>query len=66
MTNRLNSWNGRLLSRAGRVVLINSVLQATVLYWARVFILPKQVVNAANAICANFLGKEVALEKEGT
>ncbi|KAL9689236.1 hypothetical protein QQ045_033670 [Rhodiola kirilowii] len=65
MTHRLNSWHGRLLSRAGRAVLINSVLQAMVLYWARVFILPKQVINAVNAICSNFLWKGGSSKKGG-
>ncbi|KAL9668864.1 hypothetical protein QQ045_006404 [Rhodiola kirilowii] len=55
LSKRLNSWSGRFLSRAGRSMLINSVLQAMVLYLARVFIFPKQVIRAMNAICANFL-----------
>lgn len=31
--NRISNWNGRLLSRAGRLVLINSVLLALPIYW---------------------------------
>ncbi|KAL9689317.1 hypothetical protein QQ045_009701 [Rhodiola kirilowii] len=55
ITGRLNCWSNRLLSRAGRRLLIISVLQAIVFYWARICILPKKVLKAINSICANFL-----------
>ncbi|CAM8955612.1 unnamed protein product [Rhodiola kirilowii] len=55
MTGRLNCWSNRLLSRAGRRLLIISVLQAIVFYWARICLLPKKVLKAINSICANFL-----------
>ncbi|CAM8937480.1 unnamed protein product [Rhodiola kirilowii] len=43
LTRRLESWNNRFLSRAGRRVLIESVLRAIILYWARICFLPKKV-----------------------
>ncbi|KAL9663301.1 hypothetical protein QQ045_028141 [Rhodiola kirilowii] len=55
ITGRLNCWSNRLLSRAGRRLLIISVLQAIVFYWAQICILPKKVLKAINSICANFL-----------
>ncbi|KAL9678631.1 hypothetical protein QQ045_016479 [Rhodiola kirilowii] len=57
MTGRLNCWSNSLLSRAGKRLLIISVLQAIVFYWARICLLPKKVLKAINSICANFLWK---------
>ncbi|KAL9673455.1 hypothetical protein QQ045_029713 [Rhodiola kirilowii] len=55
ISSRLKCWSNRFLSRAGRRVLVASVLQAMVFYWARVCILPKTVIHAVNAACARFL-----------
>ncbi|KAL9690696.1 hypothetical protein QQ045_011102 [Rhodiola kirilowii] len=55
MTNMIHHWSSRLLSRAGRLVLVKSVLQSIVLYWPRIFLFPKKVIKAVNSICANFL-----------
>ncbi|CAM8925778.1 unnamed protein product [Rhodiola kirilowii] len=55
ITTRLQCWSNRLLSRAGRRVLVSSVLQAMIFSWARVCILPKAVIHAVNASCASFL-----------
>ncbi|KAL9660449.1 hypothetical protein QQ045_025264 [Rhodiola kirilowii] len=55
LTSRLNCWSNRFLSRAGKRVLIISVLQAIVFYWASICILPKKVLQGINSICANFL-----------
>ncbi|CAM8895506.1 unnamed protein product [Rhodiola kirilowii] len=55
LTGRLNCWSNRFLSRAGRRLLIISVLQAIVFYWARICLLPKKVLKAINSICARFL-----------
>ncbi|KAL9671897.1 hypothetical protein QQ045_009470 [Rhodiola kirilowii] len=55
LTMKLDCWNNRLLSRAGRRVLIQSVLQSIVFYWARIYFLPKKVLMVLNYICANFL-----------
>ncbi|KAL9671257.1 hypothetical protein QQ045_008825 [Rhodiola kirilowii] len=52
---KLGFWSNKFLSRAGKRVLIQSVLQAIVFYWARICILPKTVLKTINAICARFL-----------
>ncbi|CAM8935518.1 unnamed protein product [Rhodiola kirilowii] len=65
ITNRLDCWSSRCLSRAGRRVLVQSVLQAMVFFWARVCILPKTVIRAVNAICARFLWKGNCDKKGG-
>ncbi|WOL00140.1 hypothetical protein Cni_G08853 [Canna indica] len=43
---RLSSWKGRLLSRGGRLVLINSVLSSISGYWLSIFKAPKWVIQA--------------------
>ncbi|KAL9691833.1 hypothetical protein QQ045_012260 [Rhodiola kirilowii] len=48
---RLQSWNNRFLSRAGRVVLIKSVVHSLIYYWARIFILPKHIIDEVNYLC---------------
>ncbi|KAL9670289.1 hypothetical protein QQ045_007840 [Rhodiola kirilowii] len=55
LTQKLDCWYNHFLSRAGRRVLIQSVLQAIVLYWARICFLPRQVLKNINSICARFL-----------
>ncbi|KAL9675962.1 hypothetical protein QQ045_004171 [Rhodiola kirilowii] len=55
LTGRLNCWSNHFLSRAGGRLLIISVLQAIVFYWARICLLPKKVLKAVNSICARFL-----------
>ncbi|KAL9677072.1 hypothetical protein QQ045_005299 [Rhodiola kirilowii] len=55
ITARLQCWSNRLLSRAGKRVLVSSVLQAMIFFWARVCVLPKTVIRAVNAACASFL-----------
>ncbi|XP_074300556.1 uncharacterized protein LOC141631833 [Silene latifolia] len=43
------------LSYAGRVVLIQSVLSTLHCYWARIFILPKTVIDAIEKMCRQYL-----------
>ncbi|XP_058767237.1 uncharacterized protein LOC131640887 [Vicia villosa] len=42
---RINSWKGRSLSKAGKEVMIKSVLQAIPAYVMSIFILPEAVIN---------------------
>ncbi|KAL9669292.1 hypothetical protein QQ045_006836 [Rhodiola kirilowii] len=65
ITSRIHSWSNRYLSRVGRRLLIQSVLQSVVFFWARMCILPKKVVNSVNSICARFLWKGNASGKGG-
>lgn len=39
--NRIQSWNGKTMSRAGNEVLLKSVIQAIPFYVSRIFLLPK-------------------------
>ncbi|KAL9677827.1 hypothetical protein QQ045_015663 [Rhodiola kirilowii] len=57
MTARLDRWSNRFLSRAGWKVLVSAVLQAMVLFWARICMLPKAVIQSVNSLCARFLWK---------
>ncbi|XP_074305053.1 uncharacterized protein LOC141639983 [Silene latifolia] len=44
----------RKLSYAGRLILINSVLNTLHNYWASIFLIPKGVIRRIEAICRNF------------
>ncbi|GJV89008.1 RNA-directed DNA polymerase, eukaryota, reverse transcriptase zinc-binding domain protein [Tanacetum coccineum] len=44
--NRVLDWRNKALSYSGRLQLISSVLSAMQIYWASVFLLPKNEVNA--------------------
>ncbi|XP_074283207.1 uncharacterized protein LOC141607755 [Silene latifolia] len=55
MVARIRSLGARKLSYAGRITLINSVLNTLYNYWATMFILRKGVIKRVEAICRNFL-----------
>lgn len=59
---RIKIWGSRHLSYSARAVLVNSVLLSLHSYWARIFVLPKGVINDIIAVCRNFLwdGKVVS------
>ncbi|XP_074314178.1 uncharacterized protein LOC141649385 [Silene latifolia] len=52
---RIRSIGAKKLSYAGRVVLINSVLNTLYNYWAAMFVIPKAAIKRVEAICRNFL-----------
>ncbi|KAL0287135.1 UNVERIFIED_CONTAM: Retrovirus-related Pol polyprotein from type-1 retrotransposable element R2 [Sesamum radiatum] len=54
---RIKNWEGVLLSFAGRVQIIKSVLSALQVYWAMAFILPKHVIKEIEKRLRNFLWK---------
>ncbi|KAL0295377.1 UNVERIFIED_CONTAM: Retrovirus-related Pol polyprotein from type-2 retrotransposable element R2DM [Sesamum radiatum] len=54
---RIRGWDGIVLSFAGRVQLIKSVLSALQVYWAMAFILPKHVIKEIEKRLRNFLWK---------
>ncbi|KAL9243816.1 hypothetical protein vseg_017658 [Gypsophila vaccaria] len=60
MVARIKSIGARKLSYAGRIVLINSVLNTLHNYWSSIFLLPKGVVNRVEALCRNFLWSNAA------
>eukprot|EP00253_Pinus_taeda_P025144 PITA_25144 len=53
--NRISGWEYRLLSLAGRLVLIQAVLSQLAIYWAHLFFLPVPVIRKMNSYAANFL-----------
>ncbi|KAL9662560.1 hypothetical protein QQ045_027393 [Rhodiola kirilowii] len=65
ITGRIHLWSNRYLSRAGRRLLIQSVLHSVVFFWARMCILPKKVLHTVSSICVRFLWKRNAIGKGG-
>ncbi|XP_074304835.1 uncharacterized protein LOC141639660 [Silene latifolia] len=55
MVTRIRSLGAKKLSYAGRVVLINSVLNTLYNYWAAMFVIPKAAIKRVETICRNFL-----------
>ena len=55
LESRINSRCNRWLSRAGRLVLIKSVLEAIPVYWMALAWIPKSILNKSRRICSNFL-----------
>jgi len=53
--NRLSSWKGTCISRAGRVVLIKVVLNSLPLYYLSLFKLPAKVAKEINKIQRRFM-----------
>jgi hypothetical protein len=52
---RINAWSHRWLSRAGRLVLVKSVLEAIPVYWMSLSWIPKGILNAARKLTSKFL-----------
>ncbi|XP_056688114.1 uncharacterized protein [Spinacia oleracea] len=52
---RVKSWVAKLLSYAGRLQLIRSVLFGIQLYWSQIFVMPKKVMKEIQRICRCFL-----------
>ncbi|GJY95063.1 RNA-directed DNA polymerase, eukaryota, reverse transcriptase zinc-binding domain protein [Tanacetum coccineum] len=52
---RINNWRNKLLSYAGRIQLIASVLSAMHQYWASVYMLPVGVIKEMDKIFKRFL-----------
>jgi len=52
---RINTWKQHWLSRAGRLTLIKSVLEAILVYWMTLAWIPKGILNKIQQICCRFL-----------
>ncbi|GKB10859.1 RNA-directed DNA polymerase, eukaryota, reverse transcriptase zinc-binding domain protein [Tanacetum coccineum] len=61
--NRVLDWRNKALSYSGRLQLISSVLSAMQIYWASVFLLPKNVIYETNKILKGFLWCQGELTK---
>jgi hypothetical protein len=55
VASRLPNWKGRILNRAGRLVLVNSVLSSSVTYYMTVFQLSKWALKKIDRIRRRFL-----------
>ncbi|XP_031124367.1 uncharacterized protein LOC116027080 [Ipomoea triloba] len=49
-----SAWKGYTLSYAGRLELLNSVIQGVVAFWIQNFQVPSTVVDHINSMCRNF------------
>ena len=54
---RLQVWYHRYLSRAGRLTLIKTIIEATPVYWMTLAWIPRGILNRLQNICAGFLWK---------
>lgn len=52
---RIKSWSSKILSYAGRLQMIKSVLFGIQLYWCQIFVMPKKVMKEVQRICRCFL-----------
>ncbi|KAF8088677.1 hypothetical protein N665_0532s0040 [Sinapis alba] len=50
-----HSWTAKLLSFAGRLQLLKSVIFGTVNFWLSAFILPKGCIKSIESLCSRFL-----------
>ncbi|XP_058754826.1 uncharacterized protein LOC131627957 [Vicia villosa] len=55
IVSRINHWTSRLLSYAGRIQLVKSVIVATTQYWMACFPIPKCVLKKIESICRSFV-----------
>ncbi|XP_022014523.1 uncharacterized protein LOC110914019 [Helianthus annuus] len=62
---RISNWKNRLISFAGRLQLIVSVLSSMHIYWSSVFILPARVIHDLEARMRNFLWSQDNSFKKG-
>ena len=51
---KIQEWKGKMLSRAGKEVLIKVVAQSIPTYTMGVFLLPVKLYNELNSMCARF------------
>jgi hypothetical protein len=55
--NRMETWSCKLLSIAGRLELIKTVIYAIILYWIQSFQIPATSIKKLESRCADFLWK---------
>ena len=57
---RINFWSSCLLSYAGRIQLVRSVIGGMKNFWAQIFCLPKKLIKMVDDVCRSFIwtGKE--------
>ncbi|XP_022014977.1 uncharacterized protein LOC110914496 [Helianthus annuus] len=62
---RITHWRNKLLSFAGRLQLIVSVLSSMHIYWSSVFMLPARIINELEACMRNFLWSQESSYSKG-
>ncbi|XP_058755421.1 uncharacterized protein LOC131628600 [Vicia villosa] len=55
ITSRIRHWTAKLLSRAGRIQLVNIITTAIAQYWMNCLPLPKFVIHKIDALCRSFV-----------
>ncbi|CAL1381211.1 unnamed protein product [Linum trigynum] len=55
ITQRMRSWRSRLLTYAGRIQLISTVITSTLQYWLNIFLLPQYIIKEVERLCNEFL-----------
>lgn len=65
ITKRIKSWTNKCLTYAGRAQLIQSVLFSLQVYWSSLFILPKKIIKAIEALFRSFLWSGCDLRAHG-
>jgi hypothetical protein len=53
----LPGWKGKLMSKAGREILVKTTLSSQPLYHLAVFLAQKYLIKKINKLCRNFLSK---------
>lgn len=52
---KMESWQGKFLSHAGRAILISSVIQPMLFHTMSVYVWPKTLIKQIDTCCSNFL-----------
>lgn len=55
ITARITSWTAKILSYAGRIQLVKSILFEILAYWARLFLIPAKVLKTIYVYCKKFV-----------
>lgn len=58
INSRIGTWRNRLLSKAGRLTLLNCILSSIPFYYIFLFQMPKSVVSRIGKMLRRFFGKE--------
>lgn len=57
ITSKLHSWTVKILSYAGKIKMVYSVIYDMVNFWSSVYVLPKRFYAKVDSLCSAFLWK---------
>ena len=63
LNQRLASWKGKLLNKAGRLMLVKFVLYSLPIYYMQSFWVPRSICEEINKVTRSFLWSKANLEK---